>query len=79
MKTIKFQGHEIEYDERKLRSWKVQRMIAANGQAGGFEAVDLILCGKSDEIAETLFDDDANVMGDLLNAILDAEGGMAKN
>lgn len=78
MKTIKYQGHEIEYDERKLRSWKVQRMIAANGAAGAFDAVDAVLCGRADDVAE-LLGDDIDVMGELLNIIIDAEGGMAKN
>lgn len=78
MKTIKFQGHEIVYDERKLRSWKVQRMIASNGAAGAFDAIDAVLCGRADEVAE-LLDDDIDLIGEMLNAILDAEGGMAKN
>lgn len=78
MKVIRFKGEEIQYDERKLRSWKIQRMIASAGAAGAFEAIDAVLLGRADEIAE-MFDDDVDTMGELLNLIIDAEGGTAKN
>lgn len=78
MKVIKFRGEEIQYDERKLRSWKIQRMIASSGAAGAFDAIDAVLLGKADEIAE-MFDDDVDAMGELVNQIVEIEGSAAKN
>lgn len=78
MRTIKFRGHEIEYDERSLKSWKLQRQIASAGTAAAFDAADAILVGKADEVAE-LLGDDVDAMGDLLQAIVTEIGGTAKN
>lgn len=82
MRTIKFQGLEIEYNERSLKSWKLQKTLAratsTGDQSAAFDAADIILMGKSDEIAE-LLDDDADAMGELLQAILAETGGEAKN
>lgn len=82
MRTITFQGHKVKYDERCLRSWKMQRAIARATSTGdpnaSFEAADTILMGKADEIAE-LLGDDIDTMGELLQAIVNEVGGEAKN
>lgn len=54
--TLSFEGIEVEYNPSALNSWKVQKLIAQGGIAT-FEALDIILCGKADEIAEKLGDD----------------------
>ena len=64
---ITFEGKTIDYDEKAVHSWSVQRMIA-HGGASGFDAIDRILCGKADEVA-ALFDDDADKMVELVTAI----------
>ncbi len=80
MKKIKFQGHEIEYDERKPRSWKFQRLVASANENpnAAFEAIDSLLLGRADEISE-LLGDDVDVMGELATAIINECGGTAKN
>ena len=74
--TIEFEGIEVEYDPKKLNSWKVQKMIAKGGE-GPFDALDVILCGKSDEVAEQL-GDDASKMTELVNMLV-ALSPTAKN
>lgn len=54
--TLSFEGIEVEYNPSALTSWKVQKKIAQGGFAT-FEALDIILCGKADEVAEQLGDD----------------------
>lgn len=71
-----FEGQTISYDAKALHSWSVQKKLAAGG-AGGYEAVDAILCGKSDDVAAQ-FDDDADKMIELLTA-LGALAGGSKN
>lgn len=80
MRTIAFQGHEIEYDERKPRSWKFQRLVASAGSnpMAAFEAIDSLLLGQADAISETL-GDDVDTMGELVAAIINECGGAAKN
>ena len=48
MHTISFEGHDISYDAKALKSWKVQKKLARGG-ADAYDAVDIILCGKSDK------------------------------
>lgn len=76
MHHITFEGHEIAYDEKKLHSWKVQKQLAKGG-ADAYDAVDAILCGKSDEVAD-LLGDDADKMADLL-VMLGSLSGESKN
>lgn len=64
---IQFEGHTIKYDSKAVHSWKWQKVLAKGG-SGAYDAVDAILCGKSDEVAE-LFEDDADKMMQLLTAI----------
>lgn len=65
--TLSFEGIEVEYSPSALNSWKVQKLIAQGGIAT-FEALDIILCGKADEIAEKL-DDDMGKMVELAQAL----------
>lgn len=74
--TITYEGVKVEYDAQAIRSWPVQKKVAKGGY-DAFEAIDMILCGKSDEVAEK-FDNDTDRMAGLITAIssLDPE---AKN
>lgn len=74
--TITYEGITVDYDPKAVKSWPVQKKIAQGG-AAAFEAIDIILCGKSDEVAAQ-FDNDTDRMAGLVTAIasLDAE---AKN
>lgn len=76
MHTITFEGHEITYDAKALKSWKVQKKLARGG-ADAYDAVDIILCGKSDAVAEML-GDDADKMTELL-VMLGSLSGESKN
>ncbi len=74
--TIEYGGKKIKYDAAAVKSWKMQRKLAAGG-AGMFEALDVILLGKADEIAEVL-GDSVEEMTSLLTAIAEKEAD-AKN
>lgn len=77
---IEYNGIEVEYDGKVLRSWKFQRKLAnlPDDTARVFYAADAILCGKADKVAEKL-GDDIEAMGGLLAAITEAMGAEAKN
>lgn len=77
MKSVKFEGHEIEYSSTAVHSWSVQRRIARGG-SDGFDAVDAILGGKADEVAE-LIGGSIEDIARLMEAISEAEGADAKN
>jgi len=64
---IQFEGKTIKYDSKAVHSWSVQKKLTSGGMAA-YEAADIILCGKSDEVA-ALLDDDADKMMELLTAI----------
>lgn len=74
--TVDFNGKKIKYDKTAVKSFKVQRALATPGP-GMFDAVDRILLGKSEEVAETL-GDDMQEMTALLTAIAEQEAE-AKN
>lgn len=76
MHTITFEGHDITYDAKAVKSWKVQKKLARGG-ADAYDAVDIILCGKSDAVAEML-GDDADKMTELL-VMLGSLSGESKN
>ena len=79
MATITFRGIEVEYDEKVLKSWKLQRQLAGlDERAGIFVAADAVLNGKADEVAAQL-DDNIDAMGELLQAIIAEMGVDAKN
>lgn len=77
MKTLKFRDHEIEYSAEAVRGWSVQRRIARGG-SDAFDAIDAILGGKADDVAE-LIGGSMDDMGELMQAIAEAEGADAKN
>ena len=66
----------MKYSSRPLKSWKVQKKLARGG-ADAYDAVDIILCGKSDDVAEML-GDDADKMTALL-VTLGSLSGDSKN
>lgn len=74
-KQITFRKNKISYDPDAIMSWAVQKKITAGG-IEAFEAVDLILCGKSDEVAEQIGGGMAD-MTELITAIMALES--AKN
>ena len=76
MPSFTFEGVNVEYDPKAIHSWSIQKKLAAGG-ASGYEAVDAILCGKSDDVAAQL-DDDADKMVELMVA-LGALDSQAKN
>lgn len=77
MKSIKHKGIEIEYSAEAVHGWAIQRRLARGGN-DAFEAVDTILNGKADDIAE-LLGGSMDAMTELINAIAEAEGTDAKN
>lgn len=76
-KTIHFKEHTLSYDGDALKSWRVQRLIAQGG-SGSFDAIDAILLGKADEVADAL-GGGVDAMAELVTAIVALEGGEAKN
>ena len=50
-----FRDVEVAYDYRALHKWSVQKALAgASGPQAFFSAVDEVLCGQSDEVAEQI-------------------------
>lgn len=66
-KTIHWKKKTITYDGDALMSWKVQRLIAKGGE-GSFDAIDVLLCGKADEVAEEI-GGTVDAMAELVTAI----------
>lgn len=77
MRTIEFQGVEVQYDETRLHSWKWQKALASGDESRGIKAVEELLLGKDEEVADAL-GDDIETMG-LLIAAISEENGKAKN
>lgn len=75
-KKIKFNDINVEYDDSQLNKWSVQKQLTTID--GQFSAMDKILCGKSDEIAEKL-GDSMEEMTELLQRIVAINGNTAKN
>lgn len=68
--THTFRGVEVPYDFKALHRWSVQKALTgAKGPAPFFDAIDQVLCGKSDEVAEAL-GDDTDVMGELMSELV---------
>ena len=86
MRTIEFQGIEIEYDERCTKSWKWQKAVASGDEGRAIKAVEQLLCGRDEEYADALCgnedpdapDTSAQVMQDLIAACI-ADLNDAKN
>ena len=77
MRTIEFNGVKVEYNEKLLNSWKWQKKLAGGNPAAGMAAVEELLMGKDDEVADAV-GDDVETMGELIAAIMEANG-KAKN
>lgn len=75
-KTITYKGHKIKYDDAEVHKWSTLRQLSSPD--GQFDAIDRILCGKADEVAEKLGDDFEEMMG-LLGQISAVEGNAGKN
>ena len=77
MRTIEFRGVNVEYDETCVNSWKWNKALASGDDKRGTAAIERLLLGKDEEVADAL-GDDINVMGELIGAIV-AESRVAKN
>ncbi len=73
LKTITHEGVKVAYDPAAFKSWRFMKSL--NSRDTQFEAIDILLCGKSDEVAEKL-GDSIDAMTSLLTAITALE---AKN
>lgn len=69
MRTIEFRGMTVEYDEKCPNSWTWQKAMASGDDKRGFAAIERLLMGKDDEIAEKL-GDDFESMGELIGEIV---------
>lgn len=87
MRTIEFQGHEIAYDERCLKSYKWQKAMNSGDPARSTRAVEQLFAGRDEEYADLIsgndnpddLDTSMDVMADLLAAVLEDMGQLAKN
>lgn len=77
MRTIEFHGVNVEYDETCINSWKWNKALASGDDKRGTAAIERLLLGKDEEVADAL-GDDINVMGELIGEIV-AESRVAKN
>ena len=77
MRTIEFRGVTVEYDEKCIKSWKWQKALASGDDARGVAAIERLLLGKDEEIADAL-GDDIDVLGELIGEIVN-ESRAAKN
>lgn len=75
-KTIDFEGVKVKYDDAELNKWSTQKQLTT--YEGQFPALDRILCGKSDEVAEKL-GDSMEAMQQLLQRIVAISGNTGKN
>ena len=65
-----FKGVEVSYDHKMLHKWSIQKALTgAKGPQEFFEAIDKVLCGRSDEVAEAL-GDDTDAMGELMSELV---------
>lgn len=73
MATIEFRGKTVEYDESCGKSYKWQKRIIRND----IGAIEMLFFGRDEEVAG-MFDDDADVMQELVVACVEASK-QAKN
>lgn len=80
LKKISFEGQEFEYDPAEAKSYKNLKRIARGSTDIGefFGAFEDIFAGKDVEYAEML-DNDFEKLGELVSAVVEAEGSTAKN
>ena len=77
MRTIEFQGHEIAYDERCLKSYKWQKKALSGDSGRALVAIEDLFAGRDEEYAEML-GDDAEAMQELIAAVV-ADTNESKN
>ena len=77
MRTIEYNGIKVEYDESLVHKWKWQKKLASGNGAAGISAIEELLLGKDEEVADAL-GGDMEAMGELVAAIIDAND-KAKN
>lgn len=86
MKELEFKGIKVEYDERCVLSYKWQKAMNSPDQGKVVSALERLFLGKDEEIADKLnekgedgLDDSMEAMGELLKAVLEDMGRVAKN
>lgn len=87
MRTIEFNGIEVTYDDSVTHSWKWNKAVASGDPRRMANAMERILCGRDEEYADLLcgnedhdeLDSSMDVMGDLMQAILQDLDRPAKN
>lgn len=87
MRTIEFKGHEIAYDERCLKSYKWQKAMNSGDSQRSTKAVAQLFAGRDEEYADLIcgndnpdeLDTSMEAMGELLAAVLEDMGQLAKN
>ena len=87
MRTIEFQGHDIAYDERCMKSYKWQKAMNSGDAERSTRAVERLFCGRDEEYADLLcgnadtedLDSSMDVMGELLAAVIEDMEQTAKN
>lgn len=68
--THTFRGVEITYDHKAIRKWRIQKALSgAGGAQEFFSAVDEVLRGRSDEVAEAI-GGTTEAMGDLMGELV---------
>lgn len=77
---LTFRGVKVAYDANAFKSWAFLRTTskASEDVVALFKSYDILFMGKADEIAAKL-GDDADAMGELYQAVVDAVGAQAKN
>lgn len=86
MRTIEFEGIKAEYDERCIMSYKWQKAVNSGDSARSTRAIEQLFAGHDEEYADALSDsgdeelDNAmDKMGQLLQAVMEDMGRLAKN
>ena len=86
MRTIEFQGVTVEYDERCIMSYKWQKAANSGDSARSTRAVERLFAGRDEEYADALsdsgddeMDNSMDKMGQLLQAVMEDMGRVAKN
>lgn len=78
MRTVEFEGIKVQYDETRTKSYKWQKKAMSGDPGRTMSAMEELLCGKDEEVADQL-GDDADAMSRLFEAVLADIGSKAKN
>lgn len=92
MRTIEFEGHMIEYDERCIKSYKWQKALNSGDNVRSTWAISRLFFGRDDEYADLLssndtsdaddleeLDDSMELMAKLVVAVMEDMGQTGKN